>query len=725
MIGTVILDRYRIEKLLGEGGFGAVYQAEDTKFERAVALKILSKVAQQNPEHTRRFIDEAKVTSKLSHRNIPIVYDYGESEDGMLFIVTELFVGGSLEELINSTFFSPRQASWITSEVNEALVVAHQQGITHRDVKPPNIYVHRGSSGEEVKLLDFGIAKLSNHESHTLTGQLFGTPYFMSPEQILGRRDITPAADLYSLGAVLFYNLTSTVPFDGESQFVIFNKHVNAPVPLIVDRVPSLNSPRLQQLLELLMDKNPRQRPQSAYEAREIFAEVEHITQRLDQRERQPLLQQWEYHTEREVAPTEAVAPVGSLNVFEAIETPIEFSQSLPSAFELSSDELSLESLDEFSLSEEITVSPLVSSSDAREVPGPFPAHHEEWRPTARLELKEIDDALAGEDDTTDNVVTKRSPSGSLPSPTVSYSDEVTSPRFSTPPIAQSAPSISAPPLNLKSPSNPIFGGASPSEEVTRFYNDERLSSPQPPTTSPLTRIWVAVGVFCVGLILSLAWFNDQPSDGGDDPRPALLREVTFVPDATIVDEPDFEFPELNQPSELEDPDEYSIPLSEPRPSRKELHNRAHSRSTSELTKRSPRVKPKRVRSAKQRASTRKSASRKRSKSGIAVSKRTSSPKFKVTFSVQPSLKKTSSYNPGTRVTFKSKVYEGSKLRKGLPVYYEASSDRKRYRKVKRASLKLQSTRYVRACVKGTKQCSPPKRLYVLDSHTADTLLSD
>ena len=225
MIDKVIQGRYHLEKLLGEGGFGAVYQARDIKLERFVAIKLLNQSAKSNPDHAQRFITEAKVTSQLSHRNIPIVYEYGESEQGQLFIVTELFQGSSLEGVIDSTSLSPRQASWIINEVNEALIVAHKRGITHRDVKPPNIYVHRGSSGEEVKLLDFGIAKLNNNQSHTLTGQLFGTPYFMAPEQILGQKNISPATDMYSLGAVLFYCLTGTVPYDGDSQFMIFNNN--------------------------------------------------------------------------------------------------------------------------------------------------------------------------------------------------------------------------------------------------------------------------------------------------------------------------------------------------------------------------------------------------------------------------------------------------------------------------------------------------------------------
>ena len=385
MIGQVIQGRYEIEHLLGEGGFGVVYQAEDLKFGRKIAIKLLNQSVKSNSDHAQRFITEAKITSQLSHRNIPVVYDFGESEGKQLFIVTELFNGKSLEEAIDLTSLSPRQASWVVNEVNEALIVAHNKGITHRDVKPPNIFIHEGGGGEEVKLLDFGIAKLNNNQSHTLTGQLFGTPYFMAPEQILGQKTISPATDLYSLGAVLFYCLTRTVPYDGDSQFMIFNKHVNSDTPMLVDRAPHLRSTRLQELLNVLMEKNPKHRPQNSYEAREIFAEIEYIASSIDDKPRSPLIQ-----AIRQSTHPSSDTFIGAPHSLPRTDTPIEPYHSIPEPFALSSVISSHTPV--ITLDEALTLPPI----------------DEQWRPTAKLDLSELEDPLIGEDDTTDNISRSR-----------------------------------------------------------------------------------------------------------------------------------------------------------------------------------------------------------------------------------------------------------------------------------------------------------------------------
>ena len=231
MIGQTINNRYYIQKLLGKGGFGSVYRALDQHLEREVAIKILSFNAQKNPEQAERFIAEAKITSRLQHRNILTLYDFGQMYGGSLFIVSELLNGTSLDEVLNRYPLSIPQTFHVLQQVTEAIEEAHRHGITHRDVKPPNLFIHQVGDREELKLLDFGIAKVSGEDNNTLTGQLFGTPYYMSPEQIYGSKNITNTTDIYSLGVLAYHCLTGHVPFDGNSQYVIFNKHIKSPVP--------------------------------------------------------------------------------------------------------------------------------------------------------------------------------------------------------------------------------------------------------------------------------------------------------------------------------------------------------------------------------------------------------------------------------------------------------------------------------------------------------------
>ena len=479
MIGKVIQGRYHLEKLLGEGGFGAVYQAKDIKLERLVAIKLLNQGAKSNSDHAQRFITEAKVTSQLSHRNIPVVYEYGESEEGQLFIVTELFQGLSLEDVIDTIHLSPRQASWIANEVNEALIVAHKRGITHRDVKPPNIYIHQGTSGEEVKLLDFGIAKLNNNQSHTLTGQLFGTPYFMAPEQILGQKNISPATDMYSLGAVLFYCLTRTVPYDGDSQFMIFNKHVNSPTPLLVERHPLLTQNRLQELINFLMEKKPEDRPKSSHEAREIFAEIEYLCTQIDPNPHlNPLaLAQAQQHTQ-----------ISKPNPFSAellphIETPISEQLQVPPPLAITQGlyNTPIDPLDEI-----ITLPPL----------------DDHWRPTAQLHINDIMDPLADDDDTTDNISTATAHKTELDLKAI----HLDTPIYGSEQVTQ----ITATPLDPMDP-NPSEG-ATP-EEIARFKHgleDTTGAIDLPNDNRKGISTAFAVLIFIGGLWFSLSLFGED-----------------------------------------------------------------------------------------------------------------------------------------------------------------------------------------------------------------------
>ena len=160
MIGQVINQRYSIQKLLGEGGFGSVYRALDELLKREVALKVLHIGPQNNPTLVAGFIKEAQIIGKLEHKNILRLYDFGKTERGEPFLVTELLQGASLETILQCYPLSIPQTFHVLRQVTEALEKAHRNGVTHRDVKPPNVFVHQTDRQEEIKLLDFGIAKV-------------------------------------------------------------------------------------------------------------------------------------------------------------------------------------------------------------------------------------------------------------------------------------------------------------------------------------------------------------------------------------------------------------------------------------------------------------------------------------------------------------------------------------------------------------------------------------
>ncbi|MBM4290579.1 MAG: serine/threonine protein kinase [Deltaproteobacteria bacterium] len=297
MLGHVINDRYKLIKTLGEGGFGVVYRARDLALSRDVAIKLLSLNAQKDPAQAERFMAEARITSKLHHPNLVTLYDSGQVQSvstpnehalvGQLFLVTELLLGASLERVLEHKVLDLPQTMSLLRQLAEGLAVAHAHGVIHRDIKPPNIFVHQvegpggnrerdgEGQGEVVKLLDFGIAKVADEQTHTLTGQLFGTPYYMSPEQIYGKKQLTHATDIYSLGVLTFHCLTGQVPFDGDSQYVIFNKHIHEAVPRLSLHHPELKRAEIQAVVEGLMEKRPQDRPQGALEVLELLDNLE------------------------------------------------------------------------------------------------------------------------------------------------------------------------------------------------------------------------------------------------------------------------------------------------------------------------------------------------------------------------------------------------------------------------------------------------------------------
>ena len=250
LIGKVLGGRYRIDSVLGKGGMGTVYQAEQTLLQRQVAVKVSHGAVAADENARKRFANEGKATSSLAHPNLVTVHDYGYAEDGRPFIVMECFEGTNLDDIIHrdgklasERFFS------IFKQVCLGLSHAHKKGLAHRDLKPSNIIVTSDGGNENVKLVDFGIAKWFNsleEQALTKTGEVYGTPAYMSPEQCLGNV-LDSRSDIYSLGCVMFEALCGKPPFSGENAIEVAFHHIN-------DRPPHLDECLLAPIVAARVD---------------------------------------------------------------------------------------------------------------------------------------------------------------------------------------------------------------------------------------------------------------------------------------------------------------------------------------------------------------------------------------------------------------------------------------------------------------------------------------
>ena len=267
--GTVINGRYRLDKVLGEGGMGRVYAAEQLSMKRPVAIKTLRAHLTADDKQLGRFYREARAISQLTGPHVVRVYDFGVDEaTGSPFIAMERVEGAPLTEVApNGAPLAPLRAARIAAQVARTLVEAGRSGIVHRDLKFENIMLAREVDGRDfVKVLDFGIAKLlSPDETESLTdsGAVIGTPRTMAPEQILGEA-VDHRTDLYALGCVLHRLLTGAAPFVGVSRIDVVSAHLTSPVP---ELDASLAVPgALDELRASLLQKAREDRPQAAEE---------------------------------------------------------------------------------------------------------------------------------------------------------------------------------------------------------------------------------------------------------------------------------------------------------------------------------------------------------------------------------------------------------------------------------------------------------------------------
>ncbi|HEU5143847.1 MAG TPA: serine/threonine-protein kinase [Dermatophilaceae bacterium] len=255
--GRVIGGRYILTHPIASGGMGDVWEATDAVLDRGVAVKILRTAGGPEDEgFTERFRDEAKHAASLTHPNVAAVYDYGE-EDGTAYLVMERVPGVPLSDLIRAGApLALEQVRWILSQAALALAAAHDIGLVHRDVKPGNIIVTPEGTA---KLTDFGIARAGEGKGHTLTGEVLGTPDYISPEQALGE-PATNASDIYSLGVVAHEMLSGAKPFDMGAPVATALAHVNDAPPPLPDSVPA----DLREVVDACLSKAPQDRPADA-----------------------------------------------------------------------------------------------------------------------------------------------------------------------------------------------------------------------------------------------------------------------------------------------------------------------------------------------------------------------------------------------------------------------------------------------------------------------------
>ncbi len=253
---NLVDNRYRLSDRLGSGGMAEVYLAHDDVLDRDVALKVLSSRYSDDEEFVERFRREAQSAAALTHPNIVSIFDRGESEDGTYYIAMEYLPGGTLKDRILKRGALPaRTAAAVARQIAEALQVAHNSGVVHRDIKPHNILI---TDGGDIKVTDFGIARAASSSTMTRTGSILGTAHYLSPEQAMGE-PVGPASDIYSLGVVLYEMLTGELPYDAETPIGIAMKHVNGHLREPIEVDPSIPK-GINAITMRMLARNPEDR---------------------------------------------------------------------------------------------------------------------------------------------------------------------------------------------------------------------------------------------------------------------------------------------------------------------------------------------------------------------------------------------------------------------------------------------------------------------------------
>ncbi len=274
-LGALLGNKYRLDRLLGRGGMGAVYQAENVDIGRRVAVKVLLPEVAADADALTRFRTEARAAAAIGHPGIAEVIDFGTTPEGGAYLVMEYLEGETLgARLRRAGPLDVETVGWLADELLAAVAAAHGKGVIHRDLKPDNVFLAE-QPVRAVKLLDFGISKFHHAgQPHlTRTGTVMGTPAYMSPEQARGAKDVGPQSDLYSVGAILFEALTGAPAFPGESYNEILAKVLTEPHPSLRQARPDA-PPALVAAVDRLLAKPIADRPADAQEARTLLGQA-------------------------------------------------------------------------------------------------------------------------------------------------------------------------------------------------------------------------------------------------------------------------------------------------------------------------------------------------------------------------------------------------------------------------------------------------------------------
>ncbi|HEY0384994.1 MAG TPA: protein kinase [Pyrinomonadaceae bacterium] len=279
LIGQTLANKYRIEELINEGGMGAVYRGTHVLMDKTVAVKVLHPALAADDKIVARFSREAKAASRISHPHALNVTDFGESDNGVVYLVMEYLRGKTLKEEIHQTGPMPLdRVVEIIRQVCGALEAAHGEGVVHRDLKSDNIMLVEVSGGDDwAKVLDFGIAKITEKVGQdpglTAPNLIIGTPQYMSPEQCSQASEIDARSDIYSLGIILFEMLAGHVPFTGESPTAIMMKHLQDAPPSILEERKDLPT-SIGRVVARALAKRPEERFQTVSELSDSLSQA-------------------------------------------------------------------------------------------------------------------------------------------------------------------------------------------------------------------------------------------------------------------------------------------------------------------------------------------------------------------------------------------------------------------------------------------------------------------
>ena len=253
---------YKVLAKLGAGAMASVYKARQLSLDRIVAIKVLPKKFSDNPQFIERFYAEGRAAAQLNHPNIVQAYDVGRAGEYHYFVMEYVEGRTVYDDITEHKRYSEKEALEIVIQIAEALHHAHAKGLLHRDVKPKNLMITQEGVA---KLADMGLARAitDKEAAEAEAGKAFGTPYYISPEQIRGEREIGPQTDIYSLGATLYHMVTGNVPFDGKNPSSVMHKHLKAEL-VAPDHVNPKLSAGVSEVIEMMMAKKPSRRYRNA-----------------------------------------------------------------------------------------------------------------------------------------------------------------------------------------------------------------------------------------------------------------------------------------------------------------------------------------------------------------------------------------------------------------------------------------------------------------------------